>query len=247
MASKPRSIAVAFGLLALMVIAAWLGAGEASAAQLTASWVDNSNGTAATRLERRLATSATFTAIADVAPGVTEYVDTSVSPGTQYCYRAFAFESTSASAYSEEACASPASPAALTLAFTNPASNATLNGTATVSLSARGGSGYAFVVKADGITIYAGTNPSFSWNTSTVTNGTHTLSATATDAQNNFGTASRTVVVKSRCSAWAAYDECPRNGCDDRSGRHCGQRRDLPSDRLAWYELDLPVADAASF
>jgi hypothetical protein len=62
-------------LLTLLTSAAFLGAGEASGAQLTASWIDNSNGVATTRLERRLGTDVAFAAIADVPPGVTEYVD----------------------------------------------------------------------------------------------------------------------------------------------------------------------------
>ena len=56
-------------LLTLLASAIFLGSGEASAAQLTASWVDNSNGVAATRLERRLATDTTYVAIADAPPG----------------------------------------------------------------------------------------------------------------------------------------------------------------------------------
>ena len=202
MAFRPRSIAVAFRLL-VMASAAWLGAGEAAGAQLTASWIDNTNGAAATRLERRLATSATFVALADVAPGVTEFVDTSVSPGTEYCYRAFAFDSAAASAYSDEACGSPV-PAVLTLAFTNPASGATVDGRATVSLSASGGIGYTYTVKVDGATVYSGTNPSFSWNTGLVTNGLHTLTASVRDGQNNIGTTSRTVTVSNPYSTAAA-------------------------------------------
>ena len=196
MVSKARALAVALHLLlTLTTTGAWLGAGEADGAQLTASWVDNSNGTAMTRLERRLATSMTFAAIADIAPGVTEYLDASVSPGTQYCYRALAFESAAASAYSDEACASPLAPAALALAFTNPSSGAMVNGRATVSLSASGGSGYTFTVKADGTTIYTGTNTSFTWNTATVTNGSHTLTATLS-ADGATATATLPVTVR---------------------------------------------------
>jgi hypothetical protein len=85
--------------------AALLGTGEASGAQLTASWVDNSNGVATTRLERRLGTDVAFAAIADVPPGMTVYVDASVSPGTTYCYRALAYNADGVSPYSGETCA----------------------------------------------------------------------------------------------------------------------------------------------
>jgi hypothetical protein len=64
-------------LLTLFTSAAFLGAGEVSGASLTASGVDNSKGVATTRLERRGGNAAAFAAIADVSPGVTEYVDTS--------------------------------------------------------------------------------------------------------------------------------------------------------------------------
>jgi hypothetical protein len=92
-------------LLTLLTSAAVLGAGEVSGAQLTASWVDNSNAVATTRLERRLATDVTFAAIADVPPGVTDFIDASLSPGTTYCYRALAYDADGVSPYSDEVCA----------------------------------------------------------------------------------------------------------------------------------------------
>ena len=84
---------------------------------------------------------------------------------------------------------------ALALSFTNPTSGATVSGSATVSLSATGGSGYNFSVKVDGATVYSGANPSFSWNTGSVANGSRALTATVTDAQNRSASASRTVNV----------------------------------------------------
>lgn len=92
-------------LLNLAASAACLAAGEASGAQLTASWVDNSNGKATTRLERRLETDITFVALADIPPGVTEYADGSVTLGMAYCYRAMAYDAIGVSPYSEEGCA----------------------------------------------------------------------------------------------------------------------------------------------
>ncbi|MGH6689482.1 MAG: right-handed parallel beta-helix repeat-containing protein, partial [Gammaproteobacteria bacterium] len=194
MVSKSRSTAVIVGrLLSMLMTAASLGAAEAEGSQLAATWVDNSNGTAVTRLERRLRTDTTFDAIAEVPPGVTQYVDASVGAGLTYCYRALAYNAAGVSPYSPEACATPTG--TLTLSFTNPASGATVSGTATVSLNAGGGSGYTFTVKADGTTIYAGTNESFSWNTTAMADGSHTLTATVTDSQNRTATASRTVTV----------------------------------------------------
>jgi hypothetical protein len=84
---------------------------------------------------------------------------------------------------------------ALTLVFTNPASGATVNGTTTVTMSATGGTGYSFKATLDGTQVYAGTSPSFSWNTTTTANGARTLAATVTDAQSRTAAASRAVTV----------------------------------------------------
>jgi hypothetical protein len=91
-------------LFTLFTLAACLGPGDAAGSQLTASWVDNSNGGATTRLERRLGTEVGFAAIADVPPGTIQYVDASVSPGTTYCYRAFAYDAAGVSPYTDEVC-----------------------------------------------------------------------------------------------------------------------------------------------
>jgi hypothetical protein len=92
-------------LLALFTAAALLASGEASGAQLTVSWVDNSAGVATTRVERRLAADTDFAAIVDVSPGAATYVDASVSQGTTYCYRAFAYDADGVSPYTDETCA----------------------------------------------------------------------------------------------------------------------------------------------
>ena len=87
MVSKSRFATVAIHLLLLTLMTTatiCLGAAETHAAQLMASWVDNSGGAATTRLERRLGTATTFTALADIPAGVTQYVDASVGQGTTY-------------------------------------------------------------------------------------------------------------------------------------------------------------------
>ncbi|HMH50507.1 MAG TPA: FG-GAP-like repeat-containing protein [Candidatus Acidoferrum sp.] len=197
MVAKARfaSVTVHLLLLALMITAVSLGAAEAAGVQLTASWVDNSNGAAATLLERRLASASGFAALADIPAGVTQYVDTSVGEGTRYCYRVLAHDTGGVSAYSDEVCATSSTATPLILSFTNPTSGTTVSGTAAVSLTAGGGSGYTYTIKVDGSTIYSGTNGSFTWNTATVANGSHTLAATVTDSQNRTATATQTVTV----------------------------------------------------
>jgi hypothetical protein len=106
MVSTPRLSASSARLVStLLACAVLLGSGEASGAQLTASWVDNSNGVATTRIERRLGTDATYVAVADAPPGATTLVDASVNQGTTYCYRAYAYDADSVSSYTDETCA----------------------------------------------------------------------------------------------------------------------------------------------
>jgi hypothetical protein len=79
---------------------------EASAAQLTLSWTDNSGGNASFSIERMLGGDTAFAALAYVPPGVTSYLDTSVAEGSIYCYRVQAYDADFMSDYSNEACGS---------------------------------------------------------------------------------------------------------------------------------------------
>jgi len=76
----------------------------AAAAQLTASWTDNSNGAASFSIERRLSTDTTYASLANIPTGVTTYLDASAAQGVTYCYRVSAFDAYGTSAYSNEAC-----------------------------------------------------------------------------------------------------------------------------------------------
>jgi hypothetical protein len=92
---------------------------------------------------------------------------------------------------------------ALALVFTAPRSGATVAGRTTVTLAASGGSGYSYQVRLDGAVIFAGTTPSFAWDTTTVANGGHTLAATVRDSLGRTASASVPVTV-SNTSAGAA-------------------------------------------
>jgi hypothetical protein len=89
------------------------------------------------------------------------------------------------------------SAAGLKVSFTNPSSGATVSGSTTVTMTASGGAGpgYTFKVAVDGTTVYTGTNPSFSWNTTTVANGLRVLGATVIDSSGAAATTSLTVNV----------------------------------------------------
>src|SRR5437762_1024244 len=94
-------VASVFGVVVVATVA--------DAAELTASWTDNSGGTAAFALERRTSTDASFAPLTDVQIGVTGYVDTSVAQGVTYCYRVKAYNDSGQSPYSDEACGSVSS------------------------------------------------------------------------------------------------------------------------------------------
>jgi len=80
----------------------------------------------------------------------------------------------------------------LTVAITAPAAT-TVSGTTTFTAAASGGSGYVYKLSIDGAQV--ATTPSYSWNTTTAANSTHTLTASVTDAAGRTATASKTVTV----------------------------------------------------
>jgi Divergent InlB B-repeat domain len=103
MSSRHRVAAILVILMTVVV----LDVADA-AAQLTASWTDNSNGTAAFSIERRLSTDTTYASLANAPTGVTTYLDASAAQGVSYCYRVMAYDQYGTSGYSNEACGAPA-------------------------------------------------------------------------------------------------------------------------------------------
>ena len=88
----------------LLALAAVLAPGVAGAGQLQLSWADNSGGEAAFRIERKTGTAGAYAELDLQSSGITSYVDASALEGTTYCYRVQAYNDTSVSAYSNEAC-----------------------------------------------------------------------------------------------------------------------------------------------
>src|SRR2546427_37918 len=81
-----------------------------------------------------------------------------------------------------------------TLAFSAPANGGTVSGTTTVSLAVSGGAApYTYQVWLDGTSLSG--SASFSWNTTAVADGAHTLSASVTDAAGRAASATITVTV----------------------------------------------------
>lgn len=87
--------------------------------------------------------------------------------------------------------------------ITNPNPGATVSGTAWITLWVEGTSGTSnvFTLRVDGKQVGAVKTSSrgpvtIPWTTSSVPNGTHSVSATVTDATGNSGTSSQSVIVK---------------------------------------------------
>ena len=84
------------------------------------------------------------------------------------------------------------------MSFTNPANGATVAGTINVSLAASGGTGTfsEYRVAVDGTNVFTGAGSAFSWNTTTVPDGAHTLTATVTDSAGTTASTSVSVTVQ---------------------------------------------------
>ena len=89
---------------------------------------------------------------------------------------------------------------ALTASFTAPASGATVSGTTTIGLASSGASGSStFKLAVDGTVVSSQTvtssTASYAWNTTTATNGAHTLTLTVTDGGGRTATVTLSVTV----------------------------------------------------
>jgi hypothetical protein len=93
-------------------------------------------------------------------------------------------------------------PGALSVSYTSPAAGATVSGSVAVNVWVSGQTGTAntFTLTAGGRVVatqtLAGNHATFTWNTTTWTNGAQALVATVRDATGKTGTASRTVTVQ---------------------------------------------------
>jgi hypothetical protein len=108
--------------------------------------------------------------------------------------------------------AAPSDTTPPTVSITSPASGATVSGTTTVSASASdnvGVAGVLFFVDGSAIGAEDTTSPySASWNTTTVANGSHSLTARARDAAGNSTTSGAvTVTVSNASSGTTRFEE----------------------------------------
>ena len=101
---------------------------------------------------------------------------------------------------------------ALTVTFTNPTQGQVVSGTRAMDIWVDGatGSSNTFVTKIDGVTFntqtISGTHANiWPWDTTTLTDGTHTLMSTVTDSAGHTGTRSITVTVSNGAPLTATF------------------------------------------
>ena len=102
-----RSLNGRLTLIAFTALLSALAAGSLSpleAANITLSWVDNSNNENGFEIQRKIGTSGTFMQQAIVGVGITSYVDTGLAAATTFCYQVRAFNSAGNSAFTPQAC-----------------------------------------------------------------------------------------------------------------------------------------------
>ena len=71
------------------------------------SWTDNSTNETGFRIERKVGTAGSWTVLVQLGSNASTYENTSLTYGTVYCYRVQAFNGSSNSGFSSEACGSP--------------------------------------------------------------------------------------------------------------------------------------------
>jgi chitodextrinase len=135
------------------------------------------------------------------------YTDTGLAPLTAYSYAVAAYDTagnTSAQSAAVSATTLPPDTTPPTVSVTAPTANATLSGTVTVSATATDNVGVASVqFQLDGSNLGAvlTTAPySIAWNTTTASNGAHTLTAIAQDTSGNIATSTGVTVTVSNAA-----------------------------------------------
>ena len=133
----------------------------------------------------------------------TNFTNTGLSPSTQYCYTVAAYDNAgNTSSQSSSACATTQSPAdktAPTVSMTAPTGGSLVKATITVSANASDNLGVTKVefYRDSGVLLATDTATpySISLDTTTLSNGSHSLYAKAYDAAGNTGTASSVTIT----------------------------------------------------
>ncbi|MEM3341477.1 MAG: clostripain-related cysteine peptidase [Thermoplasmata archaeon] len=129
------------------------------------------------------------------ATGSTADETVSISnPSGTYYIMVYSYSGTGNFQLKAEVATAPADTTPPQVSFTNPTSGATVSGTVTISISATDSSGIAaYEILIDGVS--KATSQTYSWVTTSYSDGAHTLTAKAKDNNNNWGYANITVYV----------------------------------------------------
>lgn len=189
------------------LIAPMLNATALSDTRIELSWSDPNSDESGYQFDRRINATDTWKHAGSTWANEVSYTDSGLMPGTPYSYRCRAFrtidQNTTYSAYSNIASASTAtgdwSAPSVTISFLGKDKDEeTLSGTIYVDPLARDNVGVAKVeLFIDSVVQFSATSTPFlyTWDTTTVANGPHSLYAKAYDAAGNVGT-SPTIQVK---------------------------------------------------
>lgn len=168
----------------------------------TVSWATNEPSDS--QVEYGTTTSYGSSTTLDTAQTITHNQSLSgLTPGTLYHYRVKSRDSSGNIAISNDATFTTSAPdtQAPSITLTAPSNNATVSGTINITATATDNVGVAGVqFKLDGANLGAEdtTSPhSFSWNTTVVSNGLHTLTAVARDGAGNTSTSGAVTVTVS--------------------------------------------------
>jgi List-Bact-rpt repeat protein len=127
---------LSLALFAILTGSVLIGAGSASAAQLTLTWTDTSVGDASFKVQRKTGTTGTYAQIGATGVGTTTYLDSSVTVSTTYCYRVQATNAFGDSGFSNEACGAAAPGFDLTVTKTGSGSGTVLSSPAGITCGA---------------------------------------------------------------------------------------------------------------
>jgi hypothetical protein len=129
--------------------------------------------------------------------------------------------------------------APVTFSFTTPAAGSSVRGTVTVGLAASGGSGgYTYRVTIDGVEVYAGTTPSFTWDTTAYPDGGRTLVGTVTDSDGRTASQNRTVTIANTVSFTASITY-PNEGMTVRANVRVGMSTTVPWGQTKTWALSV--------
>jgi hypothetical protein len=200
--------------------------------QVWLGWTASTDNVGVTGYEVHRSTTAGFTpsgaTLLTTVSGV-GYVDSAVTAGTTYRYRVIAKDAAlNSSVPSNEASGTPTSDtAAPTVSVSSPAAGATVSGTVSLAATAADNVGVVGVqFRVDGTNVGAeDTSSPFgaSWNSSSVANGAHSVTAVARDAAGNVTTSAPVSITVSNAAptglvAAFGFDEVSGTSVVDRSG-----------------------------